>query len=132
MKQTSIRPRAFFGFLPPSILLALVALVAFPTSSALARPKCSVVEFSYSYTGGGPLLVYMTSETPTPYTILFTTNGQDPTHNGSGTPTGGTAVYAGPYPIPYLQCRYIKALTFKAYPYVDSDITDYYICNPPQ
>lgn len=133
MKQTSIRPRAFFGFLPPSILilLAMAALVAFPTSSALARPKCDIVEFYYEYESGY-IEVYMTTETPTPFKILFTTNGQNPTHDGNGTPTGSTVVYQGPMLISYGQCKYFKALCFKAYPYVDSDITAFNICNPPQ
>jgi hypothetical protein len=133
MKQTSIRPRALFGFLRPSILLllALVALVSFPTSSALARPKCDPVEIYYEYESGY-IAIYMATDTPTPCKILFTTNGQNPTHDANGNPTGGTAVYFGPMLISLGQCKNIRALTFKAYPYVDSDISADYICNPPQ
>ena len=133
MKQTSVRPRTFFGFLPPSILLllALVALVAFPTSSALARPKCDPVDIYYEYNGPTGLQVVMETETPPPYIIFFTTNGQNPTHTGPN-PGAGTGIYSGPIPVPYGQTVCFKALCYKAYPYVDSDITSACISNPPQ
>ncbi len=132
MKQTSIRPRALFRLLRPSILLllAVIALVSYPTSSALARPKCDPVEIYYEYESGY-IAVYMETETPTPCKILFTTNGQNPTHDAYGNPTGGTAIYYGPILISLRQCKNFKALTYKDYPYVDSDISADTICNLP-
>ena len=73
----------------------------------------------------------MDSPTPTPFIIFYTTNGQNPTHTGS-TPGANTLIFYGDIPIPYGQWRYFRALCYKAYPYVDSDITYLNISNPVQ
>jgi chitobiase/beta-hexosaminidase-like protein len=133
-KSASFRPRALIRFLPCSIsvLLALLVFVAFPSSSALAAPKCDVVEFYYEYAGPTGIQVGMSSVTPTPYIIFYTTNGHDPTHTGS-TPGRNTSIFTGDIPVPYLQWMHFRALAYKGSgSYVDSDVTYFDISNPVQ
>jgi hypothetical protein len=136
MNTNSVSQSGFVArrsFLPRSlILLALVALVAFPAVSAWARPKCDPVVIYYEYGGPTGVLVGMDTDTPAPRTILYTTNGSNPTHDYYGNPGPGTYIFYGDIPIPYLHCVNFKALCFKAYPYVDSDITYENVCNPVQ
>lgn len=128
-ESTCIRPRALLGFLPYSIgvFLALLVFVAFPSSSALAAPKCKIVEFS-TYGYGGYINVSMTTATPSPYIIFYTTNGAAPTHNGP-TPTGSTHIFTSYVEVDYGTEVYFRALAYKASPYIDSDITDLDVCN---
>jgi len=116
--------------LPHSIvLLALLVFVAFPSSSALAAPKCDPVVFSQN-SPGVPINVFMTSITPSPYIIFYTVDGVSaPTHSGS-TPGANTYIYTTSVPVGPNQTIYFRALTYKASPYVDSIITDYKVFNP--
>jgi hypothetical protein len=128
-ESTGFRSRSSFGFLPHSIglLLVLLAFVAFPTSSALAAPKCKVVDFS-QYEYDGYFVVSMTSATPAPFVIFYTLNGSVPTHTGA-TPGANTYIFTTAiYVAPGLE-KYFRAITYKAPPYVDSDVTDYWADN---
>jgi hypothetical protein len=109
--------------------LALLALVAFPSSTALAT-QCDEVDIYYEYGGPTGILVGMDTATPTPCIIFYTTNGQNPTHTGS-TPGANTLIFYGDIPIPYGQWRYFRALCYKA-SYTDSGIIYFDISNPPQ
>jgi hypothetical protein len=116
--------------LPHSIgvLLALLVFVVFPSSSALAAPKCDPVTFSQN-SPGVPINVFMASITPTPFIIFYTVNGSDPVHTGS-TPGANTFIYTTSIAVGPGQTVYFRALTYKASPYVDSIITDYKVFNP--
>ena len=72
----------------------------------------------------------MSTITPTPYKIFFTTDGTTPTHNAAGNATGTTLNYTGPFSAP-LGTTYYKALCWKASPYVDSIVTEFDVQNPP-
>jgi Chitobiase/beta-hexosaminidase C-terminal domain len=109
-------------------LLAL-ALVAFPVASARAT-ACDDVLIYWEYGGPTGLLVGMDSDTPTPRTIFYTTNGTNPTHTGA-TPGSGTAVFTADIPIPYGSWRHFRALCYKA-GYDDSGVTIEDISNPIQ
>lgn len=109
--------------------LVLLVLVAFPSSSALAT-QCDDVVIYYEYGGPTGILAGMETDTPTPRTIFYTLNGQNPTHTGS-TPGAGTYIFTGDIPVPYGQWRHFKALCYKA-SYTDSNIADEWISNPPQ
>jgi hypothetical protein len=124
-ESTGFRSRSLLGFLPHSIgfLLVLLVFVAFPTSSALAVPKCKDVIFS-QYTYDEYIVVSMTSETPPPFIIFYTLNGSVPVHYGS-TPGSGTYVFTTAIYVPPGQERYFRALTYKEPPTVDSNVTDY-------
>jgi hypothetical protein len=101
MTTESLGSRGLIRFVPSSIgiLLALLAFVAFPRSSALAD-QCAVVE--YEETGlccSHPIHVSLSTAT-SGATIFVTYNTTyppaDPTHNGS-TPTNGTIAWTGGY-----------------------------------
>src|SRR5205085_3642937 len=75
------------------VLLALLALIAFASSSALAT-QADPVDFSES--GASPSTIYVYATTVTSGATIFATMGNyfipaDPTHNG-GTPTGSTFI----------------------------------------
>ena len=129
-ESNCVRSRSLLGFLPHSIgiLLALLVFVAFPSSSALAAPKCDPVVFSQN-SPGVPINVFMNSITPSPFIIFYTTDSSNPTHSGS-TPTGTTSIYTSSIAVGPGQTVYFRALTYKASPYVDSIITDYKVFNP--
>lgn len=104
-------------------LLALLALVVFPSSSALAT-QVDDVEFSES---GNPNTVFVTLSSGTSGATIFYTVGQywfaaDPIHNGS-TPIN-CQVYYTPIGVPVGQRRYIKAVAYKS-GMTDSNITIY-------
>ena len=109
-------------------LLALV-LVAFPVASARAD-VCDDVFIYWEYGGPTGLLIGMDTETPGPYTIFYTTNNTDPVHYGS-TPGSGTLIFYGDIPLAYGQCRWFRAVCYKA-GYDDSSIAYENICNPTQ
>jgi hypothetical protein len=133
-ESASSTPRVLIGFVFSSIgvLLALLAFVAFPSSSALARPKCpNITFFQHSDYYGGPIYDTLTcNENPcTGYIVFYTigTNPPDPTHDGGGNPTGTTLIYnqaSEGIGVARGTERYIKALSYKPYPWVDSDITE--------
>jgi hypothetical protein len=119
-------PRALIGlgFSAVGLLLALLGFLAFPSSSALASPQCSEVEFNVYEESYGDMYVEMTSDAGC---TIFATVGvygypSDPTHSG-GTPTGSTFIVTHDLPVPLHQKRYIKALAYQPSPYVDSAIT---------
>ena len=116
--------------LPHSIgvLLALLVFVAFPSSSALASPKCGDVVFSM-HTVGVAIVVSMTSTTPSPYIIFYTVNSTDPVHSGPNVGNSDTHIYTTPISVGPGQSVYFRALTYKAAPYVDSNITEETVTN---
>jgi hypothetical protein len=121
------------GFLlsPTVVLLALLALVLFPSSSALAIPRCESVEFSES--GGYPFAVFVDATTATSGATILATMGigfipASPTHGDHCSPTGSTFIWDGPYGVPFGQLKYIKAIACKA-GYADSFATSYVVDN---
>ena len=130
MKQTSIRPRAFFGFGAIGLLLGLVAFIALPTQSALASPPCTEVVFTNSNGPNGSKLVSMESHVEgypgSPCTIYFTMSATyyppDPTHTST--------VYVNPLTVPWNSERYFLAFGHKsgADP-EDTIIFDHYVVN---
>ena len=101
------------------VLLALLALIAFASSSALAT-QADPVDFSES--GASPSTIYVYATTVTSGATIFATMGNyfipaDPTHNG-GTPTGSTFICGGTFAVFYGQHKWIKALAWR------SDLTD--------
>jgi hypothetical protein len=128
MTTASLRSRGVIRFVPSSIgiLLAVLAFVAFPSSSALAD-QCAVVEFEE--TGlccSHP--IYVTLSTATSGATIFVTSSTtyppaDPTHNGS-TPTGTTSVWGGGSFVVGPGGRlHIKAIAYKA-GFTDSAVTE--------
>ena len=128
-ESNCFRSRSLLGFLPHSIcvLLVLLVFVAFPSSSALAVPKCKDVDFS-QYEYDGYIIVSMTSLTPTPFIIFYTLNGAAPAHTGPN-PGANTYIFTTAIYVPPGQERYFRAITYKASPYLDSNITDYWVIN---
>lgn len=134
MTTESLSPRGLIRFVPSSIgiLLAVLAFVAFPSSSALAD-QCAVVEYEETgYCCAHP--IYVSLSTATSGATIFVTWRTDtapaptPTHNGS-TPTGQTSTWVGPYfNVPPGGRLYIKALAYKA-GFTDSDVTEYTVEN---
>jgi len=105
------------GFLlrPTVVLLALLALVVLPGSSALAT-QCEQAEFTES--GQYPHTVYVDVTTETAGATIFITAGNyfipaDPTHTGS-TPTGSTLIYGEPIKVFAGQSIRIKAVVYRA------------------
>lgn len=133
MKKISVSESAFFnpraligfGFGAIGLLLAVLGLVAFPSSSARATSTCSDVQFTEYLEGYSDMYVEMSSDPGC--TIFATVNSysypSDPTHNG-GTQTGITWIYIHEYNVPVHQKRYFKALAYiSGAP--DSGITSY-------
>jgi hypothetical protein len=133
MTTASFSSRGFIRFVPSTmgILLAVLAFVAFPSSSARAD-QCAVVE--YEETGYCCIHnIYVSLSTATPGATIFVTWRTDfapgnPTHNGS-TPTGATSTWVGPqFQVPPGGRLYIKALAYKA-GFTDSAVTEYFVEN---
>lgn len=133
MTTAFLRSRGLVRFVPGSIgiLLAAVAFVAFPSSSARAD-QCAVVE--YEETGYCCIHnIYVSLSTATSGATIFVTSSStsmpaDPTHNGS-TPTGSTSTWVGPnFVVPPNGALYIKAIAYKA-GFTDSAVTQYSVEN---
>ncbi|HEV2842934.1 MAG TPA: chitobiase/beta-hexosaminidase C-terminal domain-containing protein [Chthoniobacterales bacterium] len=114
-------------------LLALLVFIALPSSTALAScGQTDDVDIYYEYALPTGIHVEMECKT-TGAIIYYTLDGSNPTHDGSGNPTGNTYVYGWPIPIPYGQCFHFRARAWKpGIPcYYDSvNISDETICNP--
>jgi hypothetical protein len=100
--------------------MAVVALIAFASSSALAT-QAEPVDFTES--GNFPNTIYVTLTTETSGATIFATVGYsgvipgNPTHNG-GTPTGSTFICTAPIVVLVGQHKWIKAIAYR------SDLTD--------
>jgi hypothetical protein len=116
--------------------LALFVSVAFPSSTALA--DCFTVDDPYVYYEyGGPTGIQVEMEVAYPTSgaiIYFTTNGSNPTRDGSGNPGPYTSIYTGAIFVPNKQCIYIKAMAWKPGTpcWFDSGIVPFEVCNPVQ
>lgn len=133
MTTESLSAHGLVRFVPSSIgiLLAVLAFVAFPSSSALAD-QCAVVEFHE--TGYCCIHnIYVSLSTATSGATIFVTSSTtyppaDPTHDGS-TPTGTTSTWVGPnFVVPPNGRLHIKALAYKA-GFTDSAVTEYLVEN---
>ncbi|HKP03180.1 MAG TPA: hypothetical protein VJU77_07400 [Chthoniobacterales bacterium] len=133
MNKASLSSRGLIGFVPSSIgiLLALLVMVAFPSSSVLAD-QCAEVEFHE--TGNCCIHnIYVSLSTATSGATIFVTSSTtympaDPTHNGS-TPTGTTSTWVGPnFVVPPGGRLDIKAIAYKAGS-TDSAVTEYLVEN---
>jgi hypothetical protein len=142
MNKKSILQSAFFtprvlicfGLSSLGVLLALLGFFAFP-SSALAAPACADVTYEeHTETYGGPVYVKMFSDAGcTIFYNISATVPPNPTHNG-GTATLPTQKYpttAGFEGVGVSRgtARYFKAIAYKPSPYVDSQITEYWVDN---
>jgi hypothetical protein len=133
MTTESLSARGLIRFVPSSIciLLAVLAFIALPSSSARAT-QCDVVEFEetgYCCRDN----IYVSLSTATSGATIFVTwntyfSPANPTHNGS-TPTGTTSTWVGPqFVVPPGGRLYIKALAYKA-GFTDSAVTEYSVEN---
>lgn len=98
-----------------AFIAAVVALIAFASSSALAQ-QCEPVEFTED--GGYPYTTYVYATTATSGATIFATMGNhyipaDPTHNG-GTPTGSTFICGGTFAVFVGDHKWFKAIAYKA------------------
>lgn len=114
---------------PVATLMAVIALLAFASSSALASP-CEPAEFSES--GGFPATAYIYVTTATPGATIFATVGNhfipaNPTHSG-GTPTGSTFICGGTIAVFVHDYKYVKCVVYKA-GMTDSAMTQYSLDN---
>jgi hypothetical protein len=114
---------------PAATFIAVVALIAFASSSALAT-QCEPAEFSES--GGFPSTAYIYVTTATPGATIFATVGNhfipaDPTHSG-GSPTGTTFICGGTFAVFVGDSKYVKAVVYKA-GMTDSAMTSYALDN---
>jgi hypothetical protein len=141
-KSAFSTPRVLLGLGLGSIgvSLAILALVALPTSSALAVPQCSAVSFEdVMGEDYGEMYVTMTSDPGCTifYTIAAFNFPANPTHSG-GSPGAGTAIYPSTnpsyegVPVPVHQKRYLKAVAYNPSPWVDSAITAHVADNTQQ
>jgi hypothetical protein len=110
-------------------LIAVVALIAFASSSALAE-QCAAVEFTED--GWYPYTIYVYATTATSGATIFATMGNgyipaNPTHNG-GTPTGSTFICGGTFAVFAGQHKWFKAIAYKA-GMTDSDLSIYEVDN---
>lgn len=101
---------------PLAPLMAVVAFIAYASSSALAQ-QCEPVEFTENG-NQYPQTIYVYANTPTTGATIFATMGNyfipaDPTHNG-GTPTGTTFICGGTFAVFSGQHKWFKALAYKA------------------
>ena len=99
---------------PVATLIAVFALIAFASSSALAT-QAEPVDFSES--GWYPSTIYVYVTTTTPGATIFATVGNhyipaDPTHSG-GTPTGSTFICGGTFAVFVGDHKWIKAIVYK-------------------
>ena len=123
-------PQASVGFVPRSIrvLFVLIALIAFPTVSALAV-QCAEVTFDETWGEDGTVYVSMYTATEGA-TIFFRHNYYQipgtPTHSGS-TPGGGVHVYNPSYPFVVMPSvdGFFKAIAWKDGVCTDSTPTSY-------
>lgn len=111
--------------------LALFVLIAFPSSSALAKAVADV-NIYYEYAGPTGLQVEMEVEYPAGAIIYYTLNSQNPTHDGSGNPGANTYVYYGPIAVPYMQWMHFRARAWKSGWGDSANITYLDISNPVQ
>ncbi|HEV2842974.1 MAG TPA: hypothetical protein VGW39_16755 [Chthoniobacterales bacterium] len=123
-------PKMRGGRRPVATLLAVVALIVYASSSALAT-QCEVAEFNENG-AHYPQTIYVYVTTATPGATIFATVGnhfipQNPTHNGA-TPTGTTFICGGTFAVFAGDYKYIKAIVYKA-GMTDSAQTEYYVDN---
>ena len=115
---------------PVATLMAVVALIAFASSSAFAQ-QCEPVDFAES--GNFPNTIYVTLTTGTSGATIFATVGNsgvipgNPTHNG-GTPTGSTFICTAPIVVLVHQHKWIKAIAYRS-DLTDSDVALYEVDN---
>ena len=110
--------------------LALFVLIAFPSSSALAKAVADV-DIYYEYDGPTGVQVQMEVEYPAGAIIFYTLNGTNPTHTGS-TPGPNTAIFYGPIAVPYMQWMHFRARAWKSGWGDSVNITYFDISNPVQ
>ena len=126
MKTKSVSESTFVNPRPPligrfscliGVLLALLLLVALPSSPAYAIPQCGDVSIAWYYYGSNGI-AYELSVSPIECTIYVTTNldtgypGNPSwlyTNPGQGNPISPTFVLGGDIGIPYGHTLYIKA-----------------------
>lgn len=114
------------------VLLALVVLVTFPSSPALAVPYCDDVYFETYYGSGTQLFIEVECPSYPGAYIFWTSNGTTPTHNGA-TPTGpytsrclsGTLI-----PIAYNTTLCVTAIAWQNGVCGDSYVQEYCQHNP--
>jgi len=132
MKKASVSESAFcnprvligFGFSTIALLLALVAFLTFPSSSALAQlPRCSPVGFDES--GHYPNTVFVSMSSNAGATIYYTVG----TVNYPPAPTHSSAIYSAPLGTPGGQKRFYKAIANKPGVCTDSVVTQYEVDN---
>lgn len=115
---------------PVATLMAVFALIAYASSSALAIDKCEPAEFSES--GGYPYTAYIYVTTAEPGATIFATVGNhfipaNPTHSG-GTPTGTTFICGGTFAVFAGDYKHVKCIVYKAGK-ADSIMTSYELDN---
>ncbi|MEY2518281.1 MAG: hypothetical protein QOF24_40 [Verrucomicrobiota bacterium] len=101
---------------PVATLMAILALIAFASSSALAT-QCETAEFTENG-NHYPQTIYVYVTTATPGATIFATVGNhyipaDPTHSG-GTPTGSSFICGGTFAVFAGDHKWIKAVVYKA------------------
>jgi hypothetical protein len=111
-----------------AVLLTILALSAFPSSSLMAAPD--PVEFTDD--GGYPGTVYVYATTATSGATIFATMGNhyipaNPTHNG-GTPTGSTFICGGTFAVFSGDHKWFKAIAWRS-DLGDSDLSIYEVDN---
>jgi hypothetical protein len=135
-RSAFLTPRGLIGlgFSSIGLVLALLAWIALPTSSALADPiKCADPDF-YQATGyPATAFIYLSTTTPGTSKIFFKVAEYscpaDPTHDSAGNATGGTGTWVGtPIGVPAGDKRYIKAVVWKS-AHIDSNIICYEVDN---
>ena len=115
---------------PVATLMAVVELIAFASSSALATQAESV---DFAESGAFPNTIYVTLTTGTSGATIFATVGTsgvipgNPTHNG-GTPTGSTFICTAPIVVLVHQHKWIKAIAYRS-DLTDSDVSLYEVDN---
>jgi hypothetical protein len=115
---------------PVATLMAVFALIAYASSSALAIDKCEPAEFSES--GGFPSTAYIYVVTAEPGATIFATVGNhfipaNPTHSGSS-PTGTTFLCGGTFAVFVGDYKHVKCIVYKAGK-ADSIMTSYELDN---
>jgi len=114
---------------PVATLMAVIALIACASSSALAT-QCEPAEFSES--GGFPTTAYIYVTTATSGATIFATVGNhfipaNPTHS-AGNPTGTTFICGGTFAVFVGDSKYVKCIVYKA-GMTDSVMTSYALDN---
>lgn len=116
---------------PVATLVAVVALIAFAFSSALAT-QCEPVEFEedgHTY----PQTIYVFATTPTSGATILATMGNhfipaNPTHGANCSPTGTTFICGGTFAVFAGDYKWFKAIACKA-GMTDSAMTFYSVDN---